>query len=99
MFIFHFLEYRGNHTNVSYLTSVFLGVCLDFLQFICLVTSENTKLLEYLNTHEAIITNCFDTNVIVCLKYSSGESFFHVNTRVTSHFITTVTLCNTCHNL
>ena len=68
-------------SKASYFTSAFLGVCLDLTEFIiCLVAPDNSKLIGHFNTHEALITNFFDTNVIISLKLSFSETFFHVET-------------------
>ena len=65
----------------SYFAGVFLGICLDLTQLIiCLVAPKNFKLIEYLNTHEALITNFFDTNVIISLELSFIENFLPVET-------------------
>ena len=55
MFQFSILKYRCNHPKESDFAGVFLDACLDHTQlFICFAPPENSKLIEYLNTHEAV---------------------------------------------
>ena len=90
MFWFSILEYRNSDVKVSYFPSVFVDVCLNFIQFIiCIDTPENTRLLEYLNTHETIITNCFDTHVIISVKFFCRWTLFPCGNHsilLTAHF-------------
>ena len=80
MFWFSILEYRNSDVKVSYFTSVFVDVLLNFVQFICVATPENTQLLEYLNTHETVKLIVSIHMLSLVWNFSVGERFFHVET-------------------